>query len=198
MLNNYTEYLRILNSKLEKFFENQSSYIFCQKGCSKCCENGEYPFSEIEIKFLLAGTLLLDNSIQEQISKNINNLIKEKQNFKGEKFLYKCPFLINNECAIYDHRGIICRTFGLISTNENSKIKAPFCAHDNLNYSNVMDLEKEIISQEKYNQLGNIEEPLAFNVSYNFLTGENFEEEFDFKFGDKKSLIDWLEKVWTN
>lgn len=196
MLNNYVEYLKILNNKLDGFFANQAPYIFCKKGCSKCCEKGEYPFSKIEIKFLLAGALLLDDDVRAKIGDNIKEIIKQKKEFKGDVFLYKCPFLIDNECVVYDYRGIICRTFGLISSCENSKIKAPFCSHHNLNYSNVMDLEKEVISEEKYSKLGDIQEPLAFNIDYKFLTGKNFEEEFGFEFGEKKSLIDWLERIW--
>lgn len=49
-----------------------------------------------------------------------------------------------------------------------------------------------MIPTEKYKALNIDKEPLAYNVSYNFLTSEDFEKMFKFKFGDKKPLIDWF------
>ena len=54
-LSNYLFYMGYLNRKLEGFFENQSPYIFCKNGCSKCCQNGEYPFSKAEFDYLMVG-----------------------------------------------------------------------------------------------------------------------------------------------
>lgn len=188
----YILYIAYLNKKLEKFFENQKPYIFCKKGCSKCCENGEYPFSKLEHEFLMIGFSKLPLDIQQKIMKKISQIKKNKESATGE-FTYECPFLINHECSVYDFRGIICRSFGLMSINPEGKTKIPFCAFENLNYSNVVDKSTKIISSEKYEKLGdNIPEPLAYNVGYKFLTGENIEKNFHINFGDKKTLIEWF------
>ena len=192
MTEDYKKYLKYLNEKLSKFFESQKEYIKCSKGCSKCCEKGEYPYSETELKYLLSGFLELDKKTQDIIEQNILEVIEQKKN-TDEKFLYKCPFLINNACSVYEYRGIICRTFGLIdSTNEPAKL--PFCAYEGLNYSNVADSEQNIITEKKYKQSGSLNKPLGFNISYDLLTSEKVENVFNFKFGDKKSLIDWFKK----
>ena len=49
-----------------------------------------------------------------------------------------------------------------------------------------------IYEPRKIKKLGVKEIPLAFNTNYQFLTDSDFEKLFDFKFGDKKPLIDWF------
>lgn len=188
----YILYMAYLNKKLGKFFDDQKPYISCKRGCSKCCENGEYPFSELEHEFLMIGFSKLKPDIQKKIVNKISEIKRAKENSDGV-FTYECPFLINHECSVYDFRGIICRSFGLMSINPNGKTKIPFCAFENLNYSNVVDEETKIISLKKYQKLGkDVPEPLAYNVSYGFLTSENIEKSFHLNFGEKKSLIEWF------
>ena len=185
-ISNYMFYLAYLNKKLTGFFENQTPYIKCKKGCSKCCRNGKYPFSKIEFDYLMVGFLQLPVEIQEKIKAKIKKIRKAKSE------TYECPFLFNNQCCVYEFRGIICRSFGLMSINNAGASKIPFCTFENLNYSNVVDFDTKIISQEKYKKLGNVNEPLAFNTSYSFLTSKNIERNFHIEFGDKKALIDWF------
>lgn len=190
-MNNFVKYLEFVQNKLDKFFEQQSPYIACKKGCGLCCKNAEFPFSEIEFNYLIKGSLSLPVEIQNKIEANITKVLKDKKEFKGEIFKYNCPFLIDNSCSIYEHRGIVCRTFGLIEANEDNA-KIPFCHEKGLNYSNVVDEEKKVISQEKYLALNEDKQPLAYNINYNFLTNEKIEEKYSFKFGDKKPLIEWF------
>lgn len=185
-ISNYMFYLSYLNKKLDGFFKAQAPYIKCQKGCSKCCQNGIYPFSRIEFDYLMVGFLQLPIEIQQKITAKINKIKKAKSE------IYECPFLINNACSVYDFRGIICRSFGLMAiNNEGGSAKIPFCAFSGLNYSNVVDFDTKIISQEKFDKLGVKEEPLAYNVSYQFLTSKEIEKNFEINFGEKKPLIDW-------
>ena len=193
MLCNYAVYLEFLNEKLKKFFESQKPYIFCRKGCAKCCKNSQFPYSAIEFRYLLNGALTLDKRIQEKIEANIKALLEKKKNFRGKKFLYDCPFLIDDVCSVYPYRGVICRTFGLMTNTVNQKIKAPFCAFKGLNYSNVLNLRKKTISVRKFKKLNTKLEPLGFNISYKYLTCEDYERTFNIKFGESKPVIDWFE-----
>lgn len=191
-LSNYIFYLQYVNKKLENFFKQQEPYIMCKKGCSKCCENGEYPFSKLEFDYLMVGFLQLPYEVQEKINAKIKKLKEEKEKYSGEKaFVHECPFLVNKSCSVYEYRGITCRSFGLMSINEKGNSKIPFCAFEGLNYSSVIDKETSIISSEKYEKLGIAQEPLAYNVSYDFLTSENISKNFEIDFGDKKALLDW-------
>ena len=191
---NYEKYLKFVQEKLNKFFEAQSPYISCKKGCAFCCKNAQFPYSEMEFNYLVYGSLMIDKELQAKIEANIDRILKDKQQFNGDVFRYDCPFLIDNSCSVYDYRGIVCRSFGLIELGENNKVKIPFCHEKGLNYANVVDEEKQIISEEKYKALNEEKEPLSYNISYKFLTNENIEKTFGLKFGDKKSLIDWFEQ----
>ncbi|MCM1010390.1 MAG: hypothetical protein NC390_05900 [Fusobacterium sp.] len=146
----------------------------------------------MEFKLLQVGFAKLPPEIQQKIVENISAIKACKAQSNEKVFAYECPFLINNECSVYLYRGIICRTFGLMSVAEGNRPKIPFCAHEGLNYSNVLDKETDVISSELYKKLNLDVEPVAFNIDYEFLTGENIEHAYDFKFGEKKALIDWF------
>lgn len=196
MLKNYEKYLAFIMPKIEKFFDEQAPYIFCQKGCAKCCKNAEFPFSALEISYLFEGIDKLDTDIQNIITNKVKQINAQKDNFNGEKFLYDCPFLIDDVCSVYDYRGLVCRTFGLIAAKAGKDdAELPFCYEENLNYSNVVDFEKNVISKEKCENSGYEIEPQGYNVSYEFLTSERMEKEFGINFGDKKPLIDWFDDI---
>ena len=191
-LKKYEAYLKYLNEKLGKFFQEQAPYIFCKEGCSHCCESGEYPLSEVEFAYLNLGARTLPLEVFQQIDKNIEKTKAEKLNFKGEKFLHQCPFLINKRCSLYNFRPIICRSHGLAFFSKENKIMVPDCVDKGLNYSNVYDTEKRTISTEKFDATGNTQEPLAHNVRLGFLTNNDITNGLGLDFGEIKALIDWF------
>ena len=191
-LKKYEAYLKYLNEKLGKFFQEQAPYIFCKEGCSHCCESGEYPLSEVEFAYLNLGARTLPLEVFQQIDKNIEQIKAEKLNFRGEKFLHKCPFLINKRCSLYNFRPIICRSHGLAFFSKENKIMVPDCVDKGLNYSNVYDTEKRTISTEKFDATGNTQEPLAHNVRLGFLTDNDITNGLGLDFGEIKALIDWF------
>lgn len=196
MFESYEKYLVFLQEKISNFFEKQKEYIVCKNGCAKCCKNAQFPYSELEFKYLLSGFLTLDNKTKEIIENNIEKIKKAQKTSTQEKFLYDCPFLINNSCSLYDYRGVTCRTFGLITSaeNENEKIKMPFCCFEGLNYSQVYDKKTKQLSEELVKKNGFKTYPAGFNIKRSFLIGERFEKAFDVKFGKTKALIDWFEE----
>ena len=198
MLENYVTYLCFLDGKFKKFFEKQKPFIFCKKGCGKCCRGAQFPYSQIEVEYLMIGLWQLDVHTKEIIAENLARITEQKEKFEGDVFRYDCPFLINDECVVYNFRGIVCRSFGLMTVGEDNKIKVPFCCFQGLNYSNVMEDGGKKVSQEKVKALGVEEEPAAFNVSYKFLTDPDFAKGFNFSFGEKKPLIDWMIQMNDN
>lgn len=193
MIQNYEKYLELITTKINGFFERQKPYIKCKEGCSLCCEKGEYPWSEIEYKYVMIGLNELRDNMQAQIKEKIAKIKKEKAEFNGDgRFLYECPFLINKSCSVYHHRGIICRAFGLIANVEGKKPQIPFCCNLGLNYSSVYDPKLRSVTPEMFEKSKIEIEPKIYNVSYNFLTNDTFAQGFGFEFGDKKPLIDWF------
>lgn len=194
MIENYQKYLDFLDEKLAKFFNSQQPFIQCRKGCSKCCKMAQFPTSRIEMVYLLTGFLnTADEKTQDIVSQNIQNILRLRDVATDKKeFRYNCPFLINDICSVYPYRGIICRTFGLMTQGCDGKISVPFCCFEGMNYSSVIDSGTHMLSPEKIKTRGFEEEPLGFNVSYEYLTDKDFEETFKFQFGEKKPMIEWF------
>lgn len=190
----YEVYLLYLMPRLEKFFHEQSPYIFCQEGCSHCCEKGEYPFSELEFTYIMNGVQGLSAGIIEQLNQNIAKVKKEQKNKSTDKkFMYQCPFLINKRCVVYSYRGLVCRTHGLAFFDKNNKLVVPACVDKGLNYANVYNFEKQNISSEKCKELGIEQEPLAHNVGLHFILNNSITQNLGLEFGQTKPLIDWFE-----
>ncbi len=194
MIENYKKYLNMVTEKINGFFEKQKPYIFCHKGCAKCCKNAQFPFTEIEFRYLMNGYNKLSQETKSVILKNIKNTIQDKKSSNKKPYTYNCPFLINDSCSVYEYRGIICRTFGLLTLGKEDKdTQIPFCALEGLNYSNVYEKETQMISKKKFQNLGIDIEPTYFHVAYDFLTEPEFGKGYGFEFGKTKALIDWFE-----
>lgn len=159
----YKAFLDDLDLRLEKYFQFHSVYVCCKKGCSACCEKGDYPLSELELRYLMQGYFELDNLKKQQVQKNINEIKKGG----------KCPFLINKECSIYEYRPIICRTHGLAYLTENDVVKVPYCANNSKNYKNVY--KDEVFSSE----------PIRENLNTPNLLK-------DLEYGEIRNLYDWI------
>lgn len=183
MITRYREYLEFLDEKLGKMFEAQKPFIKCKEGCAYCCKEGEYPLTELEYVCMMLAYNELEDEIKDRVTENIINLLK-----KSREKLYECPFLLDNRCSIYKARGIICRTFGLISYDDKDKKRIPFCVNLDLNYSNVYDKEKHMIVSKAEDGT----EPAAYNITRKVLITPKVEKQFDIFFGEDKSLVEWL------
>lgn len=186
-MKNYENYLEILTSDIEKMFEHQKEHICCKVGCSHCCQRGNFPFSRLEFEYLLEGFKNLPFNLQQIVRENVVKIKKDKQNS------YNCPFLINNSCSVYKHRGLICRTFGLLSRDYEGALTIPFCAEMGLNYSKYFDKEKRTISKELIEKYPSVRPPRIFNVNLNLLMTLDIVKELGLDFGEEKRLIDWFE-----
>ena len=148
MLENYKRYLEFLDSKLSKFLKVKNRISFVKKAVHILCKHSQFPYSLLEMKYFLSGLETLDSSITDKIEQNLQDVLAKKKKFRGKKFLYDCPFLIDNACSLYNYRGVVCRTFGLMTQYKGTKSKSPFCSHKGLNYSNVLNLQKGLFLSE--------------------------------------------------
>lgn len=196
MIEKYEQYLNYLNPKFANYFEQQKPYIYCKEGCSICCETGLYPHSKLEFEYLMIGLNSLPEDKKQQVQDNIKQIKIDRQNITDGKGYYKCPFLLNKSCSIYNYRSMICRTYGLLhfSYDENNKEKfnIPACVANGLNYNQVYDNEKETISAEMYAASGIQEEPLSYNISLKLLLDNSYTQDLGIEFGENKSLVDWF------
>lgn len=184
----YKQYLNTIQDLLDSYFENQKEYLACKKGCSYCCEKGQYPYSELEFEYLLTGFMGLPDNEKQEIIERIKEL---KETYNGE--MYKCPFLgKDNACMVYNYRGLICRTFGLLKPDKNGEIIMPFCQSLGLNYSKVYDRERKMLDENLIKNGEYKNTPKAYQIGLKTLMSEDLFEGEPLKFGEIKSLIDWL------
>ncbi|MCQ2738978.1 MAG: hypothetical protein MJ237_01985 [bacterium] len=204
-LQNYLGYLSFLDEKFQRFFKSQKPFIFCKKGCGECCKNAVFPYTKIELRYLLLGIMRLPIDIQNKIQNNLANILEKRKKYYSKyknkyskdelrkKFKYDCPMLIDNVCSVYEYRGILCRAFGLLTNNSKGGKDVPFCCFDGKNYSNIINKRTKKISPRKIKKLCVEEEPCSFNIDYDFLIHPDFANGFHFEFGEKKALIEWFE-----
>ena len=184
MYKNYSEFIKEFDKVLELLFSSQKKYIKCKKGCSGCCSKGEYPFSQAEFAYLTYGFINLPDEKKKIVQNNIKNLIKEKAVNKNERFEYSCPFLINNECCVYEYRGIICRTFGVCYYDDKEGyVRLPDCVFDGLNYSEFFDKETNIL---------NIKDVPMVNLRIDRVLDSELAKKYNISCGEIRPLIDWI------
>lgn len=188
----YKKYLNVIDSELANEFDTQKPFIKCKRGCSLCCESGDYPLSRLEMEYLMAGLTELDAEIQKKIRLSIKTLLNQKQK-TNEQFIHRCPFLSDEKyCYLYERRGLVCRTFGLASfENYNGKtcIKLPECAKAGLNYSDAFDGKD--VEIEKFKNYG-IDAPVKHSLSLNYYE-KNLPSDFSgLEFGEIRPLLDWF------
>lgn len=159
----YKAFIEDLDSRLSSYFKEQAEFICCKIGCSACCEKGDYPISDLELRYLMQGFANLDNQTKLEI----------QQNFKNMKRGEKCPFLIDSKCSIYPFRPIICRVHGLAYLCNGTTVKLPYCVNNGLNFSNVYS-NSELKTQ-----------PITENLDTQNLLK-------DFVYGEIRYLYDWL------
>ena len=107
--------------------------------------------------------------------------------------MYDCPFLIEHRCSVYENRGIICRTFGLLCEHADGKLTMPFCHEYGLNYSAVYNKEKgQIITTDKDGNKLCETEPKAFRIQRPHVMNLTVAKDLDIDWGESKTLIDFL------
>lgn len=184
MLENYEKFLIEFDDYIKQLFENHKQYIKCKKGCSLCCTGGEFPYSQLEFSYLTKGFILLPNDKKQIVQNNIKRLLKEKVNFKGKRFEHTCPFLIDNECCVYNYRGIICRTFGICYyDDENKYVRLPACSNYGLNYSQVYN---------KDNNTLNIKDIPKQNLRIDVVLNSENAKKYNLDSGEIRPMLDWL------
>lgn len=158
----YSEFLNELDKRLKGYFDSFGDDICCKKGCSACCEKGDYPLSDIELEYLMQGFMKLDSETKIAVQEKIKNMEKGGA----------CPFLINRECSVYQYRPIICRVHGLAYVYKEGKVKLPHCVNDGKNFS------------KSYKEDGFYGKPIPSNLDTMSLLEGSYNE--------IRNLYDWL------
>jgi len=148
-------YKRIL-SRADQFFdsvmETQPQNLQCGKGCSLCCY-GLFEIGSADVAVIADGLsglhparrdMIIRRSVDIVASNRHPNLREcspiEKDEFFERTASTPCPNLDDNGlCMIYEHRPLVCRTFGLPLRNGKRYI-GDVCE---LNFEDATKAEKE-------------------------------------------------------
>ena len=176
MLKRYEQFLKQLDERLDEYFQSQCEFIKCKPGCSLCCEVGEYPFSRLEAEYLMQGFIKLPKDVKQKIRYEIKAL--KQANPK----MYKCPFLIDKKCSVYQYRGIICRVHGL-AWLDDEQIRLPYCVNKGLNYSKVFDRETgEVFLQN----------PVKEHLRIDSILRSEQAQKYELECGEIRPLVKWF------
>ncbi len=122
LLENYTALIERVDNHVLGIEQNFPDHITCKKGCDSCCRFlNLFPVEAFSLA--IAYTQLpvteqtkiarnLETSIIEPTKKPMNETIEGPMVEPKIKLGEPCPLLINNSCALYLNRPIICRTHG--------------------------------------------------------------------------------------
>ncbi len=131
----YWQLIKKLDARIEELENIQQKHINCKKRCAACCMN----FGIVPIEFFAISQAIGKHKIKNPQSEN-------------------CKFLQNNECSIYKHRPIICRTQGLANVyfnEENDVWELSLCEQ---NFTSVAD---DFFTEEQCLNMSEINETLA-------------------------------------
>ena len=183
MQKRYEQFLKEFDNYIAECRAEQNKYLYCKEGCTECCEIGEYPFSRLEMEYIMSGFIRLSPDVQNNIKANIKELAAKKNKIKpGERYEYRCPFLLDKLCTLYEYRGIVCRVFGLAYL-DNFMVRVPECANSGLNYADVYDKKSGTI------QLDN---PIKDNLRTDIVLRGDLAKKFELECGEIRRLINWF------
>jgi Fe-S-cluster containining protein len=148
-------YKRILD-QADTFFrsvmESQPQNLQCGRGCSLCCY-GLFEIGSADIPMLAEGLAQLHPMRRRKIARKAAEIVaqsnhpnlRESSPEAKEKFFDRtastpCPNLNGSgECMIYEHRPLVCRTFGL-PVRDGSRYLGDICE---LNFTQATSDERE-------------------------------------------------------
>ena len=136
VLANYYALIRKVDDLCSHIGSEFPDQLACKAGCSGCCRH--ITLAWIEAMALAVALHHLPADEAEAI-----RLRAQHAKTDGE-----CPLLVEDHCALYDHRPIICRTHGLpILTSDGEGHTIDYCSHNftgvaSIPGSSVIDIER--------------------------------------------------------
>lgn len=148
-------YKRVL-LRADEFFRSvmadQPQHLRCGQGCSLCCY-GLFEIGAADIPLLDEGLSKLHPSRRNMIVRRARAILestahpnlreslpREKDEFFERTATTPCPMLDDRGmCIVYEHRPLICRTFGL-PLKDSGEYIGGIC---DLNFNDATDAEKE-------------------------------------------------------
>ena len=148
----YKRILKEADAFFRQVVENQPQNLQCGRGCSLCCY-GLFEIGSADIPIIAEGLSKMHPARRKMVVARAREIyetsghpaLRECSPIEKEKFFDRtastpCPNLGDSgECLMYEHRPLVCRTFGLPLRNGERYI-GDVC---DLNFSESTQTEKE-------------------------------------------------------
>lgn len=127
----YESYLALIERVdrfLEKVRERYHEQILCRKGCADCCRQflSLWP---VEAYHIAQGLKALPSSLRVRL--------QEQAEASGGS---QCPLLLDAVCALYNHRPILCRTYGYpFLSQEEGGLSGPLVSYCPRNFQGLKE-----------------------------------------------------------
>lgn len=146
MQNGYVKLRNEVVRLAERLTERYANHLVCRAGCSACCRHHLSVF-KVEADILREAIGRLPEDLRERIRRQSEDV--DRLEALGEPV--SCPLLVDDRCAVYESRPLICRTQGLplLFENEEDEQEVDFCplnfntpgAIDDLNQDSLVPLD---------------------------------------------------------
>ncbi len=115
-LANYRSLVDRVDDRCREIESAFAEEIACRKGCAGCCRH--ITVFPVEAEALSRALAALDGGSLGSVKMQARRATADGP----------CPLLVEDACAVYDHRPIICRTHGLaVLTREGDEPRVDFC-----------------------------------------------------------------------
>ena len=108
MKNAYREWIAQVDRMAAELSARYASHLVCRAGCSGCCGHHLSVFP-VEGEAIREAVAALPAEVRARVRAQARAV--EEREARGQEA--GCPMLIEDRCAIYDARPVICRTQGL-------------------------------------------------------------------------------------
>lgn len=121
MGDSYRQLVRRVDELSARLTERYRRHLACGPGCSGCCRHHLSVF-RVEADAVREAYLALDPALRDRIRARAERVVAGDESAA-------CPMLIDDRCAIYEARPLICRTQGLplLIEADDGGLEVDFC-----------------------------------------------------------------------
>ncbi len=145
----YPQFLLHISGLSEQLHAHYAQHLVCRAGCSGCCHHHLSVF-QVEADAIAEAVTLLPDEMRQRVTQQAKQITSDEANGIN----IACPLLVDNRCAIYAARPVICRTQGLplLLEAEDGTPEVDFCPL-NFTATNALDhlTEDKLIQLETIN-----------------------------------------------
>ncbi|MBI1765733.1 MAG: YkgJ family cysteine cluster protein [Acidobacteria bacterium] len=136
----YEQLVQTVDALTTQLAQRYAAHLACRAGCSGCCQHHLSVFP-VEAACIAATLDELPPDLRTRIEQQAAEV--NQREARGEPVA--CPLLVNERCAIYESRPLICRTQGLplLFEAEDGAPEVDFCPLNFTTPEAVNELDEE-------------------------------------------------------